>query len=173
MCEIWKNVVGYDNIYQVSNLGRVQRVMSSQGTTAGKILKPTIKNGYLCVNLYIDRRPTTKYVHRLVLEAFVGQCPPGMECCHRDDDRINANLSNLRWDTPMANAQDAMRNGRSILKGENVGTSKLTTAQVIEIKRLVHSNELSKTAIANMFGVSCETISAIAIGKSWKHIHGI
>jgi hypothetical protein len=47
----------------------------------------------------------------LVLEAFVGPCPDGLEACHWDDDPTNNRLSNLRWDTSIANKRDMARNG--------------------------------------------------------------
>jgi hypothetical protein len=50
-----------------------------------------------------------RYVHRLVLEAFVGFCPGGMQCCHGDGNTANNHLSNLRWDTAKANAADKVR----------------------------------------------------------------
>src|SRR5699024_6464865 len=51
-------------------------------------------------------------VHRLVLEAFVGPCPDGMEACHWDDDKTNNHVSNLRWATQSDNMHDRVRNGR-------------------------------------------------------------
>ena len=51
------------------------------------------------------------YVHRLVRSAFVGSCPPGMECCHWDDDKANNNVWNLRWASRSANIKDCVRNG--------------------------------------------------------------
>jgi hypothetical protein len=51
------------------------------------------------------------YVHRLVLSAFVGSCPPGMECCHWDDDKANNTVWNLRWASRSANIKDCVRNG--------------------------------------------------------------
>jgi hypothetical protein len=51
------------------------------------------------------------YVHRMVLPAFVGRCPPGMESCHRDDDKANNNVWNLRWASRGANIRDCVRNG--------------------------------------------------------------
>jgi HNH endonuclease len=51
------------------------------------------------------------YVHRLVLSAFVGPCPPGTECCHWDDDKANNNVWNLRWASRSANIKDCVRNG--------------------------------------------------------------
>lgn len=50
-----------------------------------------------------------RFVHRLVLEAFVGPCPPGMQCRHLDGNSLNNRLSNLCWGTPKENLDDAVR----------------------------------------------------------------
>ena len=56
---------------------------------------------------------TCRYVHRLVLEAFVGPCPPGLECLHRDHDTANNRLRNLRWGTRTENIEDKVKAGRA------------------------------------------------------------
>jgi hypothetical protein len=118
--ERWLPVVGYEGEYEVSDLGRVRSfsrmVYAGRGwerLQAGRLLKartdhrgrPTVG---LCRNGKQHRRP----LHHLVLEAFVGLRPPGMECCHYDDDPLNNKLENLRWDTKSANMRDQVRNGR-------------------------------------------------------------
>lgn len=123
--EIWLPVVGYEGLYEVSNLGNVRsvdRVVSvrnrwgdvSERRYTGKMLTACASgSGHLVVALYRQGVRTTPNVHRLVLAAFVGPCPDGMECCHWDDDPTNNRLENLRWDTPRANQLDAVRNGRN------------------------------------------------------------
>jgi HNH endonuclease len=70
------------------------------------------KTGYLSVTLWTNRVPTRKFVHRLVLEAFVGPCPTGLECRHLDGDPSNNRLDNLRWGTRLENVADTIRHGR-------------------------------------------------------------
>lgn len=117
--EEWRPVVGYEGRYDVSNLGRVRsvdrEVLTRWGPRLrkGKILAASInqRTGYRVATLSDKQSGRKLYyalVHRLVLEAFVGPCPPGMECCHGDLDRSNAALSNLRWDTRSANTIDAV-----------------------------------------------------------------
>ena len=84
--EVWKE---HPAGYLVSNLGRVKR-----------------HNGYITVGwaqrdgyLQIRISGKTFYVHRLVLETFVGECPEGMECDHIDRNRSNNRIENLRWIT--------------------------------------------------------------------------
>lgn len=90
--------------YAVSDLGSIR-------SPRGDILKPhTLKSGHQQVYL---GRGCRRYVHRLVLEAFVGPCPPGHVACHWNDDPADNRLENLRWGTSSDNARDAVRNGRN------------------------------------------------------------
>ena len=106
--EIWKPAPGYVGV-MVSDQGRVRGEL-------GHILRGGDNgSGYIHVEVRTDdgeRRH--KYVHRLVLETFVGPCPPGMQACHWDDVPTNNALSNLRWDTPSENMRDRVRNGGSM-----------------------------------------------------------
>ena len=77
----------------------------------GRVLKlQADHNNHMYVSLCHSGNISRKYIHRLVLEAFVGPCPNGAEGCHWDDNPLNNNLENLRWDTRSANRQDAVRN---------------------------------------------------------------
>lgn len=108
--ERWLPVVGYEGAYEVSNHGRARsldRVKKykdgRQRFWPGKLLKlrPT-PTGYLRFNTYRG----DVYIHRAVLEAFVGPCPDGQEACHNDSNRSNNYVENLRWDTRFGNCQD-------------------------------------------------------------------
>lgn len=78
----------------------------------GKKLKPIpTGKGYLGVNLPESGKYKRYLIHRLVLAAFVGPCPDGMEGCHSDGNPENNALENLRWDTPSANARDRIHHG--------------------------------------------------------------
>jgi len=110
-----------------------------------------------------------KRVSRLVLEAFVGPCPPGMEACHFPDrNPSNNRLENLRWDTPKANQADRNYHGTSNA-GERNGSARLTEAQVVEIRRRRDAGE-SSLALSQEFGVAQVTIRAIVSRRIWKQV---
>lgn len=123
MRERWKDIVGYEGLYQVSNLGQIRsldRVVPHKRngtiTLKGQILSPYLHVRYgvlieLGVNLCKGGRGTTKTVHRIVLEAWVGPCPDGLEGCHNDGNAANNALSNLRWDTHANNELDKRKHG--------------------------------------------------------------
>lgn len=118
--EVWKPVPGWDGEYEVSSQGRVRsidrQIIRSDGViqrVKGKMLVPTKKKrtGHHWIRLMKNSAGEPRYVHRLVLEAFVGPCPDGMVGCHEDDDPDNNHLENLRWDTISQNNYDMVRNG--------------------------------------------------------------
>lgn len=114
--ETWRPVVGFEHAYEVSNHGRVRsipRVDARGRRWTRRILRPGAQpSGHLSVSLSSTGERSMRKVHRLVLEAFVGPCPEGMEGLHRDDDPMNNDLANLRWGTRSDNLHDAVRNGR-------------------------------------------------------------
>lgn len=139
----------------------------------GKFLRPGLHHsGYLQVVLCKNKKHYNHRVHRLVLETFVGPCPPGMECCHNNGIRIDNNLSNLRWDTPSENNKDAVKHGThtGLICGEECGASKLTEQNVKEIRKLYKSKSFIQRQLADKFNVARQTIGCIIKRISWKHI---
>ena len=125
------------------------------------------EKGYLTIGV----RGRHHYIHVLVLEAFVGPCPPGMECRHADGDPTNNRLSNLSWGTPAQNAEDRIRHGTSG-RGEKHSQVKLTADDVREIVRLKTEEGIQPPAIARRYGVHTMTIWGIFYGRSWGHVTG-
>jgi HNH endonuclease/NUMOD4 motif len=114
----WRAVVGYEGLYEVSDEGQVRsldrQVWNGRGMrrVAGQVMVPSpLNGGHWQVKLSGHGRNRGFLVHRLVLEAFRGPCPPGWWGCHRDDDKDNNHLFNLRWDTPSEDMLDRGRNG--------------------------------------------------------------
>lgn len=171
--EVWKDVVGYEGYYQVSNQGRVKSIVSNKRKNRKDvefILNQTRKKtGRLTVNLCVNDKRNTQFVHTLVLNAFVGPRPEGYECCHNDDDKNNNTLENLRWDTHINNIKDCFKTGK-LRMGENHGSSKLTELQVCEIIKLINSKNMKQIDIARNYKISPYVISNIKKCKIWKHI---
>ena len=114
--ENWKAIPGYEGFYEVSDQGRVRsldRIVAHGRSRKGQFLSPDRGHrGHLQVTLYKNGKRERMFVHRLVLLAFIGPCPEGMEACHWNDISDDNRLENLRWDTPSANRHDSLRNGR-------------------------------------------------------------
>lgn len=126
--------------------------------------------GHLRVELYENGKPRKFLVHRLVLDAFCGPCPVGLECCHRDGNPKNNRIDNLRWDTAVANWRDKRLHGRATV-GMRQSQAKLTDSDVVLIRKIRADGKLLKT-IAEMFDVSIATIGRITTGKNWTHVNG-
>lgn len=118
--EKWLPVAGFEGHYMISDYGRVwsvkRSIIRSDGRTStvgGRVLKcGTGKSGHKYVTLaHPDSGCRSYLVHRMVLETFVGPCPPNMECCHYDDNPGNNRLPNLRWASRSENMLDRTRNG--------------------------------------------------------------
>lgn len=131
------------------------------------------KNGHYSVNLRTGDSGVKKmcYVHRLILEAFIGPCPDGMEGCHFDDDPSNNRLTNLRWDTPKANKADAFRNGRlHFLRGQEHHASKLSDDQIREIRIIYAGGGATQRQLAKQYNLNQSHVSFIVRGLSWSHL---
>jgi HNH endonuclease len=124
--------------------------------------------GYLMVHFFRDQKRHPKYIHRLVLEAFVGPCPPGMEACHRNGDRTDNRIENLRWDTRKNNHADKVIHG-TLLEGSKIGNSKLHETVIPAIRRLADMG-IYQWQIAEAFGVEQTLVSMIVNGKIWDHV---
>ncbi len=109
------------------------------------------------------------YVPHLVLLAFMGPRPVGMECCHNDGDYRNNALSNLRWDTHSSNERDKERHGTSN-HGIRNGVAKLNPEKVRKIRELYATGDYSLTQLGKMFGVFFTTIHPIVQGRTWKGV---
>ena len=106
--EVWKDIPGYEGLYQASTLGRIRSLDKeiiyyrewNQRTQKrkGRILKPyTFVNGCMAVVLYKDGIPETKYVHRLVAMTFLENPKGHKMVTFRDNNKNNTKLENLRW----------------------------------------------------------------------------
>lgn len=180
--ERWLPVVGWEGRYEASDRGRVRslerRVEYMPGrvrTCAARIMRQSPdKDGYLNVNLAPGAnglRASKTRVHRIVLAAFVGPCPEGMEGCHGPGGRGNNRLGNLRWDTHTSNIGDKVAQGTA-QRGEKNGWTRLTADQVTEIRALMGGGwrRRDTAGIAARFGVSEGHLYSIHYRKCWAHL---
>ncbi|WP_439629144.1 HNH endonuclease signature motif containing protein [Gemmata sp.] len=159
---MWATVAGFPN-YQVSWEGEVV----SRARTKVRRLRPSIDSaGYPSVELYRSGDRQRVNVHRLVLEALAGPCPPGMQTRHLDGNKRNNRATNLAWGTPAENAADRARHG-TIPCGSRSGSAKLTEARVREILHLYQTTCPNRAALMRQFGVSWSTINRIVQGTTW------
>lgn len=173
MEEIWKDIVGYEGWYQVSNLGRVKRIKSGYGARVGRILKSGNGDNYPVAWLHKGGKPKGAYVHTLVLEAFVSSRPPGCECNHKNGIKSDNRSENLEWVTRSENRKHAHRTLRRKFgfgRGENHCNAKLTEEKVLKIRNLFEMGEYTKYELGEMFGCSYMTIHDAVCRHTWIHI---
>lgn len=167
--ERWKIYPSNRN-YAVSSFGRVMRITPGHGTEPGRILRPgTATGGYQVVGLYPDKKPT-KRVHRLVLETFVGPCPPGHEGNHDDGNKANNRLDNLEYLTKKKNFEHAIRTGLFKNRGEDHPSSTLTEDDIRDIRRMFHEEGLTKYRIGKIKNIDRAYVRMILRGDRWGHV---
>lgn len=116
--EIWKDIEGYEGLYQVSNLGRVKRLKGTYMSTE-RILKPRGNNtGYLQVHLCKNSKSKFDKVHRLVAQAFIPNPENKPQVNHIDENKTNNMVSNLEWVTVKENNNHGTRIERAIISNQ-------------------------------------------------------
>lgn len=145
--------------FEVSSLGRVRDL-------AGRIRSlHTDHAGYKKV-AYCGR---CSLVHRLVLEAFVGPCPPRHEGAHYDGDPSNNRLDNLRWAMSKENSAYQFRHG-TMQHGSRNGRAKLDEEMVVEMRRIYRNGGATQAQLAEQFSVSPYAAMAAITGKKWQRV---
>lgn len=161
----FKMIYGYP-LYKVGSDGSVWSF--AKGTKWKKLNAGTTKSGHQVVVLVRDGVKKSHNVHRLVIEAFIGLCPKGKECLHKDGNPKNNNVDNLRWGTRKENCNDTIRHGRTTL-GEKNPRAKLKRSQVVIIKKELAKN-ISTKKLGERFNVSKNTIESIKRNENWKEV---
>ena len=162
--------MGYPN-YRVGDDGSVWSFQLGKWKEKRQtLIKEGMSKNRFVVCIWNAGRGKTHLVHRLVLFAFRGEAPEGMQCCHNDGNSSNNNLTNLRWGSHQENQLDRRKHGTDN-RGEKHWKCVLTVEQVKEIRRLYKTGkQTNKQKLAAMFHVSDGTIRSLLIGRSWRHI---
>ena len=136
--EIWKDIEGFEGLYQVSNLGKVKS-LNYNHTKKEKILKHgSDRVGYLRVNLCKEGKRKTYQVHRLVAQAFIPNLENKPQVNHKDEDKTNNKVENLEWMTRRENINYGTRNERCSkpIYGINIRTNeKIEFPSTMEAQR--------------------------------------
>ena len=117
MKEIWKDIEGYEGLYQVSNLGRVKRLKrfkknhSKLQLVPEKILNQTLSNnGYYMVGISVNKMRKCFLVHRLIAKSFIDNPYNYDEVNHKDGNKLNNSINNLEWCTQKQNVIHSYNN---------------------------------------------------------------
>lgn len=124
--------------------------------------------GYPHLKLFRDKKRYPRSVHILVLQAFVGPCPEGMECCHNDGNKTNNWITNLRWDTPKANQNDRKKHGTDMI-GQKHPYHILKEEDIPRIFKARAEGKILRQ-IGEEFNVSFCAIHDVLQRKTWRHI---
>ena len=168
--EIWKDITGYEGIYQISNHGRVRRIWKKSRTNPEgklKILKMSI-TGYGYYSLYLFKNGKRKQytIHKLVAVEFIENPLNKPQVNHIDGNKINNHVDNLEWCTCSENIKHAYKTGLKKAKtGADHYNSKLTQKQIDQIRKL--KGLKTHKEIAKMFNVSNSHITRILNNKKW------
>lgn len=170
MEEVWKDIPGYEGLYQASNKGLIRSLDKDVWNghayyrVPGRIMRPKIKNsGYKELVLRKNNKAKSITLHRLICITFNGdRRDEGLIVCHKDGDPLNNSAENLYWATHKQNTQDMIDHGNSTF-GKKARHVKLTEKEVLEI---FHSTETQK-ALAEKYNVTRGAIGDIKRGDNW------
>lgn len=174
--EIWKDIPGFEGHYQASTAGRIRsvdRVKEVQHPIGGiryvrypgKVLAIGVnKLGYARVNLY---HASNHRVASLVAVTFLGCRKKGLEICHKDGNKLNNSVANLRYDTKSSNEKDKQAHGTDNA-GEGNGRSRLTEEDIRAIR--ADKGKRNGAMLAKKYGTTFKYISAIKCARVWEHI---
>lgn len=172
MEEIWKDIPGYEGRYQVSDMGRVRsldRIITMpsryghpyQSPRKGRVLRPgRMTQGHMSVAL---GKHNSQTVHSLVMLAFIGPPPEGMEVCHNNGNPADNRLENLRYDSRSSNCIDAYRDGA------RSPYTKMTPDLVRTIRARLRNGEKG-SIVARDYSVGQSVISNIKNGRTFAWV---
>lgn len=175
--EIWKDILGFEGLYQISNLGRVKTLKrevirrNGRKTTINEIIrKPkNHKHNYYMINLIYFKKHKVFMIHRLVAIAFIPNTENKPFVNHKNGIKTDNRVDNLEWCTNGENIKHAHKIGLIIpSRGEQHRRSRFTNEQILEIRELI--NKITEKEIAEIYKCNPNIINKIIHRKTWKHI---
>ena len=164
---MWKDIPGFEGFYQANELGYIRSL--PRATTSGGLLPPhPDPRGRLYVHLSKEGKASVLQVSAVVALTFLGP-RLGRVVRHLDDDKSNNKVGNLAYGTTQDNADDAVRNGRT-LRGEKHHKAKMNEAQVIDARLRMEAGQDYKE-VAALYGVKKETMQGIKHRRIWKWLN--
>lgn len=163
--EVWKDIKGFEGVYQVSNKGQVKSCSRPKFIRSWFITKEFImkqkqsKSGYAVIGLHLPEAQGKSHpsVHRLVAEAFIENPENKPTVNHKDGDKLNNNVLNLEWNTSSEQMQHAFSELRIVARGN----TKYSPEFKETIFNYFHNNEISLKKLSEMFNVSERTAQRI------------
>jgi hypothetical protein len=169
--EIWRQVPGYEGLYEVSNIGRVRSFVYNRRYASHKgshMLHPSNGNhGYLMVSLHGTKKHRNICVHCLVALAFIGPRPEKHDIHHLNSNPHDNRSENLCYLLESEHLKTIRPNPP---KGEKSPNAKITESDVRMMRKLYESGAYAKRQLARMYGLSQKTARAVIERKSWKHV---
>jgi len=178
MKEIWKDIPGYEGLYQVNNLGRIKSLSRRLKAKPKRIIQERIlkeridRHGYIKVNIYKNGKIKVIKIHQIVALLFLNNFDKKREINHKDGNKQNNRIENLEWCTHKENMQHASKNGL-MSRGEKHFSVKLTKKDVIKIKKFCDKTNQSDLEIALKFNISRKTINDIRHKRTWKWLREV
>lgn len=173
-CRIGKKVSGRYCGSPCANKARASRVSLEvrflsriEKTETCWLWKGCTSRGYGVLRASSPRRQL--FAHRLSYEMHVGPVAKGLFVCHHCDNRACVNPEHLFLGTNAENTQDKVNKGRQV-KGAQVNTSKLTAAEVREMRRLNSEEGVPRSRLVQIYGVTRHTVHMILHRKTWSHV---
>ena len=174
--EIWKDIEGYEGLYQVSNYGRIKslcrKVNNSNCST--RVIKEIIMkihthiNGYCFVVLSFKQKQKPQRIHRLVAQAFISNPDNYPQVNHKDENKLNNRVDNLEWCTIKYNVNYGTGPER---RGTKIGKPVLQISNdtiINEFKSLHDAARYMKCSVSNIMKC-CKGVNKTACGYNWKY----
>lgn len=171
MREVFEDLIGYEDSYQISDLGRIftkRRLIGNQIHYGKEIAPQLTKDGYLKVTLSKNGICKKYYLHRLVAIQFINNPKKLPQVNHKDGNKLNNNISNLEWCTKEYNLNHAVRTNL-MQHGQERPSAKLKETDVLEIYKM--KGVLKAADIAEKYKVSKNTINCILRGSKWSYLY--